>query len=312
MMQIHRGLTGSLPVFRHAAVTIGTFDGVHLGHRRIIEQLKETARETNGETVIITFDPHPRKVVSSVPGEVRLLTTLPEKIHLLEAAGIDHLVIIPFDHRFASLSATAYVQDFLFAHFHPRTVIIGYDHRFGHNREGDYALMEKSGASLGFAVKEIPEQVVNEVGISSTRIRQAIIAGDIAAANTLLGYPYFFSGQVVAGNRLGRTIGYPTANLYIGSEEKLIPGNGVYAVTAQVDLAPERIKGMMNIGFRPTVDGKKKVIEVNLFDFDQDIYDHSLRVNLHAYLRGETRFDGLTALTAQLGRDKAAAQDVLA
>lgn len=311
-MQIHRGLTGSLPAFRHAAVTIGTFDGVHLGHRRIIQQLKETALETGGETVIITFDPHPRKVVSSVPGEIRLLTTLSEKIQLLEAAGVDHLVIVPFDHRFAGLSAEAYVRDFLFAHFHPHAVIIGYDHRFGHNREGDYALMEGFGKELGFMVKEIPEQVVNEAGISSTRIRQAIGAGDIPIANALLGYPYFFSGQVVAGNRLGRTIGYPTANLYVGSEEKLIPGNGVYAVTAQLDNEETLLKGMMNIGFRPTVDGKKKVIEVNLFDFDRDIYDRSLRVNLHAYLRGETRFEGLPALTAQLGRDREAAQQILA
>ena len=295
-------------------MTIGTFDGVHLGHRQIIAQLKEEAARIGGETVIITFHPHPRKIVSSVPGDIKLLTTLEEKTALLAATGVDHLVVVPFDHAFANQTAEQYVQDFLYKHFKPHTVIIGYDHRFGKGREGDYQLMETYGASLGFAVKEIPEQVLHKVVISSTRIRHALKENDIATANAFLGYPYFFEGTVVEGNKLGRTIGYPTANLHIGSEEKLVPGNGVYAVTAVIDRDKENartLKGMMNIGFRPTVDGKKKLIEVNLFDFDGDIYGQAIQVQLHQYLRGEVKFNGLDELKAQLAQDKLSSMAIL-
>ncbi len=304
-MQVHRELADSLPRFRHAVVTIGTFDGVHLGHRQIIAQLKEEAVSIGGETVIITFHPHPRKIVSSVPGDVKLLTTLDEKIGLLRASGIDHLVVVPFNHAFASQTAEQYVQDFLYKYFRPHTVIIGYDHRFGKGREGDYHLMEDYGKTLGFAVKEIPEQVLHKVVISSTRIRHALKENEIAAANEFLGYPYFFEGTVVEGNKLGRTLGYPTANLHVGSEEKLIPGNGVYAVTAILNNETAIVyKGMMNIGNRPTIDGSRRVIEVNLFDFDKDIYGQELQVHLHYYLRGEVKFNGLDELKLQLEKDR--------
>ncbi|MCA6452720.1 MAG: riboflavin biosynthesis protein RibF, partial [Chitinophagaceae bacterium] len=263
-------------------------------------------------TVIITFHPHPRKIVSSVPGDIKLLSTLPEKIHLLEAAGVDHLVVVPFDHRFANQTAEQYVKDFLYHYFKPHTVIIGYDHRFGKGREGDYHLLKSYGQSLGFEVKEISEQLINEIVVSSTRIRRAIAENDSATANRFLGYPYFFEGVVIEGNKLGRTIGFPTANLHISSEEKLIPGNGVYAVT--VALNPETqptgpkpgnlYKGMMNIGLRPTVDGKKRVIEVNIFDFNKDIYGQILQVHLQQYLRGEVKFNGLDELKAQLNQDR--------
>jgi len=310
-MKVHYELADALPVFRNAVVTIGTFDGVHLGHRQIITQLKEEAAHIGGETVIITFHPHPRKVVSSVPGDIKLLTTLDEKIRLLEATGIDHVVVVPFNHVFAGYTAEQYIQDFLYRYFKPHTVIIGYDHRFGKGRVGDYHLMEDYGQQLGFAVKEIPEQVLHKVVISSTRIREALTRSNISEANAFLGYPYFFEGTVIEGNKLGRTLGYPTANLHIGSEEKLIPGNGVYAVTAAVKDKPVVLKGMMNIGLRPTVDGKKRVIEVNLFDFDQDIYGQVLQVQLHSHLRDEVKFNGLDALKQQLQQDKTDAQRLL-
>jgi riboflavin kinase/FMN adenylyltransferase len=309
-MRVHRELAGSLPEFRRAVVTIGTFDGVHLGHRQIIEQLKAEAARIDGETVIITFHPHPRKIISSVPGDVKLLNTLNEKIVLLDAAGIDHLVVVPFDHVFANQTAEQYVTDFLYKYFKPNTVIIGYDHRFGKGREGNYELMDAYGKELGFEVKEISEQLMNEIVISSTRIRHSLMENDIEAANDFLGYSYFFEGVVIEGNKLGRTIGYPTANLHISSEEKLIPGNGVYAVTVEVKsqkLKVKSLEGMMNIGVRPTVDGKKRVIEVNIFDFDEDIYGQSLQVHMHHYLRGEVKFNGLDELKLQLQKDKLAA-----
>jgi riboflavin kinase/FMN adenylyltransferase len=310
-MQVHRELAEVLPRFNKAVVTIGTFDGVHLGHRQIIAQLKEEAMRIGGETVIITFHPHPRKIVSSVPGDVKLLTTLEEKTNLLEAAGIDHLVVVPFDHVFASQTAEQYVEDFLYRYFRPHTVIIGYDHRFGKGRVGDYHLMEQYGKQLGFEVKEIPEQVLHKVVISSTRIRQALNENEIAAANEFLGYPYFFSGTVIEGNKLGRTIGYPTANLHVANEEKLIPGNGVYAVTVLIRGESPALKGMMNIGVRPTVDGSSRVIEVNIFDFDRDIYGKTLQVQLHHYLRGEVKFNGLEALQQQLLKDRTASVELL-
>jgi len=312
-MKVYRELADSLPLFTKAVVTIGTFDGVHLGHRQIINQLKEEAKAIGGETVIITFHPHPRKIISSVPGDIKLLTTLDEKIILLEDAGIDHLVVVPFNHLFANQTADQYVKDFLYKYFHPHTVIIGYDHRFGKGREGNYSLLEQYGKELGFQVKEISEHLRNEVSVSSTKIRHALIGNDIDTANGLLGYPYFFEGLVVEGNKLGRTIGYPTANLHVSSEEKLIPGNGVYAVTIS-GIRPAIatvFKGMMNIGVRPTVDGKKRVIEVNIFDFDADIYGQTIQIQVHVYLRGEVKFNGLPELKIQLQKDKEEAEERL-
>lgn len=309
-MRVHRELAGSLPEFQKAVVTIGTFDGVHLGHSQIIAQMKEEAARIGGETVIITFHPHPRKIVSSVPGDVKLLSTLSEKISLLDKAGIDHLVVVPFDHVFANQTAEQYVKDFLYTYFKPHTVIIGYDHRFGKGREGNYQLLKDYGKTLGFEVKEISEELINEIVISSTRIRHALLENDIDVANRFLGHSYFFEGLVIEGNKLGRTIGYPTANLHIGSEEKLIPANGVYAVTImnrESAAVSNHYKGMMNIGLRPTVDGKKKVIEVHIFDFDADIYGQTLQIHLHFYLRGEVKFNGLEELKAQLLQDKLAA-----
>ncbi len=312
-MKVHRELAGSLPEFEKAVVTIGTFDGVHLGHRKLISQLKAEAVKIGGETVIITFHPHPRKIISSVPGDVKLLNTLNEKITLLESSGIDHLVVVPFDHVFANQTADQYVTEFLYKYFKPHTVILGYDHRFGKGRVGNFALMETYGKQFGFVVKEISEQLVNEIAVSSTRIRQCLFENNITAANQFLGYPYFFEGIVIEGDKLGRTLGYPTANLHIASEEKLIPGNGVYAVNVVTKSAPspQMYNGMMNMGIRPTVGGKKRVIEVNIFSFDEEIYGQLLQVHIQQYLRGEEKFDGLEALKLQLAKDKVTAEAIL-
>lgn len=305
-MQVHYQSKGPIPKFKKAVITIGTFDGVHLGHQQIIAQLKSEAANIGGESVIISFYPHPRSVIAKAPGEIKLLATPNEKIELLTTAGIDHLVIIPFNQSFANQSAEAYITDFLVKTFQPHTMIIGYDHKFGKNRTGNFELLQQHANQLGFIVKEIPEYLFNEVIISSTKIRHALLNADISTANQLLGYPYFFEGTIVKGNQVGRTIGYPTANLSIASLEKLIPGNGVYAVTAQIKNAnPQTIyKGMMNIGIRPTIEGTVRVIEVNLFDFDAEIYGEILQVSVHHFLRSEQKFAGLDALKEQLAKDK--------
>ena len=313
-MQVHYQESGAIPAFKNAVITIGTFDGVHLGHRQIITQLIEEAKNVGGETVIISFFPHPRSVITNSLTNVKLLGTLIEKIALLSSSGIDHLVIIPFNLEFANQSADEYISNFLVKLFHPHTIIIGYDHRFGKNRVGDYHLLVAYGKELGFAVKEIPEHILNEVVISSTKIRRALLDNDINTANKFLGYEYFFEGDVIKGNQLGRTIGYPTANLNVASDEKLIPGNGVYAVHASIleeNKVPVILKGMMNIGVRPTVDGVLRVIEVNLFHFDQDIYGKTLKVSIHSYLRAEQKFSGLEALKEQLGKDQLMAEEAL-
>ncbi len=305
-MRVHH-TTDSLPQFKNAVVTIGTFDGVHTGHQYMITQLIQEATAINGETVIITFHPHPRKLVAASK-PVQILNTLSEKIELLRAKGIDHLVVVPFNESFCNLTAEEYINNFLFEKFHPHTVIIGYDHRFGRGRLGDYHLMEYYGHKLGFLVKEIPEHVLNKVIVSSTRIREALLQSDIATANNYLGYEYFFEGVVKEGNKLGRTMGYPTANIFLEEEEKLTPGNGVYAIEVVFENGgSERKNGMMNIGLRPTVDGTKRVIEVNIFDFDEDIYGETLRVYIKHYLRAEIKFTGLDALKEQLAKDKEAA-----
>jgi riboflavin kinase/FMN adenylyltransferase len=314
-MQVHRNIE-QLPLFENAILTIGTFDGVHLGHVSIIEQMKSLAKEVNGETVILTFHPHPRRIVGKELQPVLLLNSMAEKIKLLEAAGIDHLVVVPFTPEFAAQSPKAYVEEFLIQNFHPHTVIIGYDHRFGQNREGDFKLLETYAAEQAFGLVEIPGKLLEEATISSTRIRQALLQGDIELAGNLLGYAYFFEGLVVKGNQLGRTLGYPTANLQLIDNEKLIPANGVYAVTVSFPNKtlsdPEHLNGMMNIGVRPTVDGLSRVIEVNIFDFNDDIYGETICVTLKKWLRAEQKFNGLDALKEQLAKDKIASLEALA
>lgn len=294
---------GELPAFNKAVVTIGTFDGVHLGHLQIIRQLIKEAAEVHGEPVLITFYPHPKQVVASVQKPLFILNTPEEKYQLLHKAGINNIVVVPFTKEFAEQTADNYIKDFLVEKFHPHTIIIGYDHKFGKNRSGDYHLLENEAEKFGYQVKEIPEHVLQDVTISSTRIREALLSGDIDTANEFLGYHYFFSGTVIEGNKLGRTIGYPTANLQITDIQKLIPANGVYAVEVSVEDSGN-YKGMMNIGIRPTVDGTNRVIEVNIFDFDETIYGKVVKVSLKKRLRSEVKFNGLDALKEQLAKDK--------
>ena len=309
-MKVYRDIE-QLPAFRNAVITIGTFDGVHQGHRQIIEHLQQEARKINGETIMITFHPHPRKVVSSAILGIRLINTLHEKIELLEKTGVDHLAIVPFTEVFANQPAEDYVHNFLIEKFHPHTIIIGYDHRFGRDRQGDYRLLEKMSAHNNYILKEIPKHMLDEIAISSTNIREAIIHGDIETANKLLGYDFFFEGVVIDGDKLGRKLGYPTANLKLTDDEKIHLGDGIYAVYVEFPINPKSqfltskvFKGMMSIGFRPTVDAKKRVIEVNIFDFDKDIYGETIRVYVKKYLRAEVKFNNLDDLVKQIGEDK--------
>lgn len=320
-MQVHRDIS-NLPPFKNAVITIGTFDGVHTGHLQIIHQLKKEAEEKDGESVIITFHPHPRIVLNPQKNRppIKLLNTLSEKIELLDKQGIDHLVVVPFTLEFSNQSAKGYIADFLVSKFHPNTIIIGYDHRFGNNREGDYKLLEKYQEEYNYHVKEIPEQVLHHIIISSTKIRQALGECDVNTANEFLGYDYFFEGKVIDGNKLGRTLGYPTANLEINNTNKLVPADGIYAVNISIRkgsqnqnsdfIAESNHKGMMSIGIRPTIGDNKKMIEVNIFDFDKDIYGRNLRVYLRQYMRPEIKFDNLEELIMQLGIDKMEAERI--
>jgi riboflavin kinase / FMN adenylyltransferase len=300
-MQIHRDIN-NLPEFKNAVITIGTFDGVHLGHHQIINSLKKEAARVNGESVIITFHPHPRKVVSSVITGVRLINTLSERIELLRKTGIDHLVIVPFTDFFANQTAEEYIRDFLVEKFKPHTIIIGYDHRFGKNRSGDYKLMEEKSMVYNYKLKEIPEHILNAIKVSSSNIRNALLHSNIEDANNFLGYLFFFEGEVFHGDKIGREIGYPTANLKSTEEGKIALGDGIYAVYIEVE--GKKYKGMMSIGFRPTVNGKIRVTEVNIFDFAREIYGDTIRVSVKKYLRAEVKFNNLEELTLQLHNDK--------
>jgi riboflavin kinase/FMN adenylyltransferase len=310
-MQVHRDLD-HLPEFRNAIITIGTFDGVHAGHRFIIEQLEQAANTCGGETVIITFDPHPREVLQPKPNNIRLLTTLPEKIALLERAGIDHLVVVPFTKEFSEMPARSYLEDFLVTRFRPHTIIIGYDHRFGHNREGGLELLEAEQQQYDFTLIEIPEQVVHDLTVSSTKIRKSLQEGGIRLANELLDYTYFLTGTVVHGDKMGRQLGYPTANLHLTDERKLIPAEGIYAVNAQLSGRSELLPAVMSIGFRPTFNGTDLRLEVHIFDFNEDIYGQELTVHFVEYIRSNLKFDNIDALIVQMDKDSAQAKEILA
>lgn len=308
-----------LPAFKNAVITIGTFDGVHLGHRKIIELLLSEAKRVSGETVIITFHPHPRKIVPNRNENVQLLTTIEERAALMRTHGIDNLVIVPFTKSFSEQVPEKYVEEFLVARFKPAVVIIGYDHKFGKERQGDYKLLETYKAKGFFDLREIPQQMIAENAVSSTRIRTALNEGNVQLANQLLGYPFFFEGIVERGDQRGRTIGFPTANLQVLTEDKLLPANGVYAVEVEVKRESDSetghmnlLKGMMNIGVRPTVDGTRKTIEINLFDFEGNLYGLTLRVHVNAFIREEKKFGGLDELKAQLALDRQSVLAILA
>jgi riboflavin kinase/FMN adenylyltransferase len=293
----------------YAVVTSGTFDGVHLGHQKILNRVKEIARQNHGETVVLTFWPHPRLVLHPEDTSLKLLNTFEEKAELLKAAGIDHLVRIPFTREFSQLSSEEFIRRILVHTLNTRKLVIGYDHRFGHNREGSFEELKKNSHRYGFDVEEIPRQDVDHITVSSTKIRKALEQGDVETANHLLGRPYSIRGQVVKGDRIGRLIGFPTANISVDTHYKLIPADGIYAVTARH--GTNTYKGMMYIGFRPTVGGMHKSLEVNLFNFNNEIYGDELVVYLHAHLRSDNRFSDLEELKAQLIQDRAKALEAL-
>ena len=301
-MQVHYNLS-DFPNLSFPVVTSGTFDGVHLGHQTIIARLKELSLKFDGQSVVITYHPHPRMVLQPNNTELELLNTLPEKIARLEQLGVDHLLIIPFDNTFASLTSEDFIRKILVDVVHTRKLVIGYDHHFGKNREGSFDHLLEYGPKYGFEVEEIPAQDIDQVAVSSTKIREALRKGDIQAANRYLGYAYPFNGKVMKGRQLGRKIEFPTANLEIVPDRKLIPANGVYAVNVIVENAI--YNGMMNIGFRPTVsDEKLRTIEVHIFDFDNDIYEKEIKVRMITRIRDEIRFNGIDELREQLKKDK--------
>jgi riboflavin kinase/FMN adenylyltransferase len=301
-VKIHRDLTDFKA--KNPVVTIGTFDGVHLGHRKIISRLHELAASVDGESVIFTFDPHPRKVVAPQETNLRLLTSLDEKIALFEQSGIDHLVVYPFTPEFAQLTYEEFVEQILVGQIHTKSLVVGYDHKFGKGRQGDFDLLKSCASRLGFQIEKLDVLLMNESHISSTKIREAIQTGDFETANAFLGYHFSLNGTVVEGQKIGRTINYPTANIDTSDPDKIIPGYGVYAVV--VTVRNQDYWGMLNIGSRPTVNhnADHRTVEVNLFDFDNDIYGESIKVVFYHKLRDEQKFASLDALKAQLAQDK--------
>ncbi|MDX1364166.1 MAG: bifunctional riboflavin kinase/FAD synthetase [Arenibacter latericius] len=283
------------------AITIGTFDGIHVGHRKILERLINNAKVLGLKSTVLTFFPHPRMVLQQ-DVSIQLLNTIEEKVQIMKSLGLDYLIIHPFTKDFSRLSATEFVRDILVNELKVKKIIIGYDHRFGRNRNADINDLIAFGNTLDFQVEEISAQEINEVSVSSTKIRKALEEGDIRRANKYLGYRYMLTGTVVKGKGLGRKLDFPTANLSIVEDYKLIPKNGVYVVSSVIN--GKTVYGMMNIGVNPTVAGTKRTIEINFFDFNQDLYGKKLQIDIIDRIRDEIKFDSLEALKAQLGKDR--------
>lgn len=305
-MRIHTDLTRFSAM--NPVVTIGTFDGVHLGHRKVIRHLQELAHRVKGETVLFTFYPHPRLVLHAKNNGLRLINTLEEKKVLLEAAGIDHLVIYPFTPEFSKLSYVEFVEQILVKQLGMKYLVVGYDHRFGHNREGKYEDLKGLAARLGFTIERQKAFNMDAINVSSTKIRKAISDGNIQKANRYLGYHFFIKGDVVDGKKIGHQIGFPTANINPQESYKLVPKDGVYAV--KVDVDDKRYPGMLNIGVRPTVNYQldNRSIEVHIFDFNQDIYYQNITIYFYQRIRNEQCFNSVEELKEQLVKDK---QEVL-
>ncbi len=307
-MKIYHGIDDFVKL-DNAIVTSGTFDGVHVGHQTILSRINEIARKHNGETVVITFWPHPRLVLHPEDESLKLLNTFEEKAALLKEQGIQHLVRIPFTKEFSNLSSDEFIRKILVSTIGTKKLVIGYDHHFGKNREGSFEQLKINGPKYGFDVEEIPRQDVDHVGVSSTKIRQALEKGDIETANHFLGRPYSLTGRVISGDKIGRLIGYPTANIDVDTRYKLIPMHGIYAVTVLHE--NKWYKGMLYIGFRPTINGTKLNVEVNIFDFKKEIYGETITVNFHSLIRGDAKFSDLEQLKLQLKDDQDKAQAAL-
>ena len=300
----------NIPHLHHPVITTGSFDGVHLGHQQILAAMCERAHQIRGTTVLITFDPHPRQILNTSEQPVFLLSSFHEKINLLKKAGVNHLVVLPFTSTLANLSATAYIEDFLMAVFKPHTLFAGYDHRFGKNRTGDMQLLKSYADAGRFQVIEISKRICDNLAISSSAIRKAIANGDMELANSLLGYRYTLTGTVINGDGIGHTIGFPTANISPEQADKLLPGDGVYAVMVHLE-NEQPFPGVMNIGFRPTLSGSDRRLEVHLLGFNRSIYGSTLTVHFHQKLRNEQAFSDLNALKIQIRQDCDKAQLLL-
>lgn len=290
---------------KNAVVTTGTFDGVHLGHQAIFKEMRRLAQEIGGETVVVTFHPHPRQVLSIGTERLRFICSQEEKLKKIEEFGIDNVLIIPFTKEFASTPSEDFIKDYIIDSIHPSIIVVGYDHHFGKNRMGDYEMLTQLGKQYNFRTVQVEAQDVNEVAVSSTKIRNFLWAGNVKAANELLGYPYSVTGTVVEGNKIGRTIGFPTANLDIPNEYMMINNPGVYACQTMIDGKP--YNAMANTGLRPTVEDRTDgdfIIEVNIFDFNGDLYGKTLKVWFLDRIRDEEKFKGLEALKAQLEQDR--------
>lgn len=311
-------------------VTIGTFDGIHFGHQKIIKRLCELAKASGGKTVLLTFFPHPRMIIDPENQELKMINTIEEKAQILASLGVDHLIITPFTRDFSNLSAEEYIKNILVDAIGTKKIIIGYDHRFGKDRLGNIQTLVEKSSVYGYDVEEIPEQDINDVAVSSTKIRKALLDGDVSLANKYLGYAFSIYGPVIKGDKIGRTIGFPTANIFVAETYKLIPGDGIYAVTVELaledprpktednsaqiqdldiklptaDIGQQTFKGMAYIGQRPTINGMTRNIEVNIFDFDREIYGQNIKMNFLAFLRHDVKFTGLEALKKQLQQDK--------
>ncbi len=312
-MKVYNGLE-EFTKLPNAVVTSGTFDGVHIGHQRILQRLKNIAETTGGQTVLLTYWPHPRIVLNS-DHSIRLITAFEEKVKLLSRFGLQHLVVINFTKEFAQTTSTAFIENILVKQIGTKTLVIGYDHRFGHNREGSFEALAANSAKYGFRVEEIPAQEIDHIAVSSTKIRNHLAQGEIHISNEYLGYPFCLHGKVVKGNQVGRTLGFPTANIRLNSQLKLIPSYGSYAVLVEVNEVP--YQGMLNIGIRPTVhkpvngSPTTPTIEVHIFEFEKNIYDYPITIKMIKQIRKEEHFDSLEALKHQLQLDKSQALEIL-
>ena len=297
---------------KNAVVTIGTFDGVHLGHQAIFKEMRRLADEVNGETVVVTFHPHPRQVLAIGTEKLRFICSQEEKLKKFEEFGIDNVVIIPFTKEFASTPSDEFIKDYIIERIHPAVIVVGYDHHFGKNRMGDFQMLNELGEKYGFKTVQVEAQDINEVAVSSTKIRNFLWAGNVKAANELLGYPYSVTGLVIRGNEIGRTIGFPTANLDIPNEFMMINNPGVYACRTEIN--GKRYDAMANTGTRPTIGDRADgdfIIEVNVFDFEGDLYGKTLKVWFIDRIRDEVKFNGLEALKNQLHQDREKAKIIL-
>jgi riboflavin kinase/FMN adenylyltransferase len=308
-MKIYRSLE-DIPPISHPVVTTGTFDGVHLGHQKVLSRITEIAKRNNGETLLLTFYPHPRMVLQPTDNDLKLLNTQEEKIELLRHAGLNHLVVIPSTKAFSRLSALEYVRDILVNKIGVKTLVIGYNHHFGRNREGSFEQLVEYGSIYNFSIEEIPAQEIDHLEVSSTKIRNALNEGNVKAAAIYLGRNYGLKGTIIKGKQLGKAIGFPTANIDIGDKYKLIPKNGVYAVEVNID--NKIYKGMLNIGVRPTFNTDNVIsVEVHIFNLDEDIYHKTISVSFVDRIRDEKEFSGADELKKQLGEDKRVIQSLM-